>query len=181
MISENGISLMIPAEKTVRVIDKINPQPNNALMGKWEFASFSTNTLTGAYSKVSSSKQNCDISKSSGSSKSLQKSNENHIQDIANTSNEAQYSPIIEDIANKSTFQRIPSPEMFFNIKRFLFIFNENKDKGRFKELCTFLLENSETELNTKVSIYCNLLYNKCRIVFDKKDLTRYFKLENFC
>ena len=148
-----------PSSKTkgFKVIDKIN---STHKADNWEYASFSANTLTGAYSKVPSTGLHSYSNKSAGNMDTKRSSKTDKL-DHSISSNTVS-NPHLEMKKDRHEQNvRKSSSNMFLVVKRFLFIFNMKEDELRFKELCAFLVDNSEIELRTKVSIeiyFSNLL-----------------------
>jgi len=164
----NGISLFSEnftkqLSATSSTLDKISLHSKQLSKEEWQFASFSRNTLTGAYGNLSSSnKSKIETNPSSefketnyiNSKNERQESNSQTVFNIVN-SDTAESSnnkkPMLASDQSTEATTRVTNQEIFTKLQKFLYIFHQEKDEKRFLDLCKHLLYNTETETLMKV------------------------------
>ena len=156
------ISRKQPSTTSSSALDKIPLHSKQLSKEEWQFASFSKNTLTGAYGNLSlSNKSKNDNDHNSTSKKSTNNTKLESMYSRTSFNNStANVAATVYSNGNNQAFasnQSLETPtkasnrEIFIKAQQFLHIFNQEKDQKRFVDFSRYLLLNTEKETSTKV------------------------------
>lgn len=129
-------------------LNKITNPKSETAPEQWKFASFGSNTLTGAYGHLAGAQYQTTKTVSNHQSTNSQPQTESGTKDMADRPNQSVSGHQSEKICSK----KVSNSEMYKVIQKFLFMFDCKSDKGRFVFLCKYLLQNVDNEISTKVS-----------------------------
>ena len=137
-------------------LDKIPLHSKQQSKEEWQFASFSRNTLTGAYGNLSNSLNSQALPETVKPKQLVEDVSVPSKPDCGEKNLKSQVPNLsnAETISTKQSHQvstKTTNQEIFQKIRQFLYIFQPEKDQQRFLDLCKFLLNNAKTESSTKV------------------------------
>ena len=158
-------SLEISAKQSlplsVSTLDKISLHSKQLSNEEWQFASFSSNTLTGAYGNLSMyGKDNEKINLAANKIKDSIENEEKVLKNDSSNANSDHSISLHSDAKEVSTSScsltldiptKVTNQKIFSKVRQFLHIFNQEKDEKRFLDLCKYLLHNTEKETSAKV------------------------------
>nr|CAB3267459.1 ubiquitin-protein ligase E3B [Phallusia mammillata] len=129
-------------------VKEVEYEKTEVALDQWKFASFGSNTLTGAYGNFAVPLQQTSNAKDKQNSGAKTQNQQPGVKNHTNSATGA----FPKTLEKKVSLKVIPNTQLYRIIQKFLFVLHQHQDKDRFLFVCQYLLNNVDKETSTKIA-----------------------------